>query len=161
MLTPPQIERREAQPYAGLAARAPQGGLGSVVDRGFPRLFGWLAAHGLAPAGPPFIRYRRVDDPSALEIELCVPTGAPVAAEDDVLAGELPAGNYATAQYFGAYDGLADATAALLRWGERQGVDWRRDGERWVACVERYLTDPSSEPDPAKRQTELAILTTA
>src|ERR1700689_253961 len=72
----PQVEQRAEQPYAGVRLRVTMDGLSGVVDRGFPELFGWLAEHAIAPAGPPFIRYHVIDMDGELDIELGVRAGA-------------------------------------------------------------------------------------
>ena len=57
----PQIQPRAAQPYVGIPMRVTMDGLSGAVDETFPELFGWLAEHGVPPAGAPFIRYLVVD----------------------------------------------------------------------------------------------------
>ena len=54
------------------------------------------------------------------------------------------------------------ATADLLAWAEKKGIVWDKPPEgpkreAWRARVENYLTDPTKEPDPAKRETEPAF----
>ena len=71
----------------------------------------------------------------------------------------LPDGRYAMLLHTGHYDGLRDATAQLLQWGEQHNVQWQKDADgRWRARLETYLTDPSAEPDASKWETQLAIL---
>ena len=59
-------------------------------------VFDWLGQRGIAPAGPPFWRYLTIEMPDRLEIECGVTVGATIPGDDRVLAGELPAGRYAT-----------------------------------------------------------------
>jgi effector-binding domain-containing protein len=154
-----QIEQRPAQPYIGLPVSAPMDGLAGVIDRGFPELFGWLGAHGMTPAGAPFIRYLEVDMEGELKLELAVPVDGARPAGERVRAGVLPAGRYVTLLHVGPYDELIDANAALQRWAEERGLRWRKeDGSTWSGRVERYLTDPSAQPDPSAWETELAYL---
>ena len=156
----PQIERREAQPYVALAHTVTMDELASAVDRGFPEIFGWLAAHGVQPAAPPFIRYVSVDMDVGLEIELGVPVAADPTGDERVHVGTLPAGDYVTLLHLGSYAGLVAANAALQDWGLEHGVTWARDGgARWRARVEHYLTNPAQEPDSDKWRTLLAYLT--
>ncbi len=76
----PQIEHRAEQPYAGIRLRVTMDGMPGEMDRGFPELFGWLAEHGVTPAGPPFIRYHVIDMDRELDVELgCRPTFRPTA----------------------------------------------------------------------------------
>ena len=46
-------------------------------------VFGWLGARGLAPAGPPFLRYDVIDIARQIEIDNGVPVAAPVDGESN------------------------------------------------------------------------------
>ena len=63
----PRIETRAEQPYAGIRVAVTMAGFPAAADSTFPALFGWLGAHGVAPAGQAwagrFEHYRT--DPSA------------------------------------------------------------------------------------------------
>jgi effector-binding domain-containing protein len=155
----PQIEHRDAQPYAAIPLSVTMDSLAGAVDRGFPELFGWLAERALAPAGAPFIRYLEVDMSGELEIELGVPVAAEATGDERVRNGVLAAGRYVTLLHVGPYDGLVKANAALQQWAQEQGISWQMDGgSRWRGRLERYLSDPSREPDPSRWETELAYL---
>ena len=69
----PQIRERAAQDYAGIRMTVPMDGISGAVDEAFPELFGWLAGQGIAPAGPPFIRYLVIDMAAELQLELADP----------------------------------------------------------------------------------------
>ncbi len=98
--------------------------------------------------------------PRRLLIELAVPVDAEPPSDERVRGGVLPAGRYVTLLHVGPYDRLIDANAALQRWANDRGVAWRMEGDSvWAGRIERYLTDPSRQPDPASWQTELAYLT--
>ena len=73
----PQIQQRETQPYPGIRMAVTMQSFPEAVDREIPELFGWLARHGITPAGPPFIRYHVIDMENELQVEL----GVPVAGE--------------------------------------------------------------------------------
>jgi effector-binding domain-containing protein len=152
----PHFETRQAQPYAGIRETTAPDGIPAVVDRGFPDLFGWLAERGLEPAAAPFIRYHTTGD--ELDLELGVPVAAPVEAAGRVAPGTLPAGRWATVLHAGPYDGLRDAWDRFGDALRAQDVAADRDGDAFRGFVEHYLTDPSSEPDSAKWETELALL---
>ncbi len=96
-----------------------------------------------------------------LDIELGFPVVSALSSDDRISTGVLPAGRYASLVYTGPYDGLVEANAALLDWGAEQGLMWdswaAENGDRFGARLESYLTDPSTEPDPAKWDTEVAI----
>jgi effector-binding domain-containing protein len=162
-MTTPDLVNRAPQPFVAIHAEVKPQELSAVIDRSFRRLFGFLAERGVPPAGAPFIKYNVVDMERALDIELGVPVAAPVEASGDVHAGTLPTGQYAVTIHHGHFDGLRDATAALLQCAQRLGVEWDASstpqGERFVSRLETYITDPTKERDPARWQTELAIKT--
>lgn len=124
-------------------------------------VFGWLGARGIAPAGPPFLKYNVIDMARQLEIEAGVPVAALVDGDDTVFSAVLPKGRYATLIHAGHPAGLYDATARLLEWASEQGLAFdmsERDGsEQWAGRLEIYFTDPSQEPDMDRWETQLAF----
>ena len=157
----PRVQERAAQPYVGIRHTVRMDGIGEAIGSSFPELFGWLAGHGLQPAGAPFVRYHVVDMDGELELEPGVPTSSGVAGDDRVQAGTLPAGSWATLLHAGPYDQLVAANADLQRWVSEQGLAFDREGSRWHGRVEHYLNDPQQEPDPAGLLTEVAYLLAA
>lgn len=119
----PVIAQRAAVPYAGISAWLPMQAVGSLADR-IPELFGWLAARGTGPAGPPFFRYHVIDMERQLLVEAGVPVAFAVEDDGEVRAGTLPAGRFAVMQHTGAPETLVAATSALLAWGGERGVVW-------------------------------------
>jgi effector-binding domain-containing protein len=158
--TEPVVVERDAQPYMSIRGLVSMQRIPDVADR-LPEVFRWLAARGVEPAGPPFFKYNVVDMERELEIEVGVPVAQPMAGDDVVRPGVLPAGAYATVSHVGHPRQLVDVTAALLRWAADQGLSWdvsRTDhGERWGCRLELYKTDPAVEPDMNRWETELAF----
>jgi effector-binding domain-containing protein len=159
----PQLEQRAAQCYAAILAHVTMDSFPQAIDTGYPELFGWLAARGLTPAGPPFIRYLVIDMAAELEIELAIPVAATVTGSGRVRPGVLPAGRYVTLRHVGPYDGLIASNAALQQWARDHSIaldSWDTDrGSGWRGRVEHYITDPSAEPDPATWEVDVAYLT--
>lgn len=162
----PEIQRRPAQPYLGIAGEITEG-VPAFVDREFPELYGWLREHAVEPAGAPFIRYRELDpagEPVVIEV------GAPVdgmpEGDERVRSGTVPAGRYLTLMHVGPYRSetlpdLAVARDRLIGWAERQGLAYSRATDRGSTlpcCLERYLVGPVDEPDFTKWETEFAYL---
>ena len=161
MSAQPSIEERAAQPYVAIKGVVTMQSIGAMASR-LPEVFGWLYAHGLEPAGAPFLKYNLIDMDRQLEIEAGVPVVRTAGQSDNtVLFGVLPAGRYATVLYVGHPSGLVSANAALLSWAAEQGVEWdvteTADGQRWGCRLEVYRTDPSVEPDMDKWETQLAF----
>jgi effector-binding domain-containing protein len=159
----PSIETRAEQPYVGVTCFVTMQTMNEVVEQ-LPVVFGWLAARGVQPAGAPFFRYHTIDMERELEVEagVPVPRGSAVpASADEVTAGVLPAGRYATYEHVGHPDQLVQATAELLAWADKQGLNWDRApgerGEKWGARLEFHESDPDVEPDTSKWVTVLAF----
>jgi effector-binding domain-containing protein len=157
-MSEPEIVTRAGQPYAAIRARVTMAELGGLGAR-LGEVFGWLGAHGLAPAGAPFFRYNVIDMAAELEVEAGVPVASAAEGDDQVLTGVLPAGRYATVTHMGHPDELMEVTSGLLEWAAGQGLKWDMSpgdsGERWSCRLEIYLTDPNEEPDLSKWATQL------
>lgn len=160
MLTP-SVTERPAQPYVAIRAETTMQTMDTVLVPLFPQVFGWLAERGIPPVGPPFWKYNVIDMDGILEVEVGVPVGEPADGDDRVLAGVLPAGQYATLRYTGHPDGIIDAVVVLRDWVGQENLTWDMTdtpaGERWGARLEIYETDPAEEPDMTKWTTLLAF----
>ena len=160
MSSAPEIETRAEQPYVAVRAKVTMGEIAAFARR-FGEVFGWLDSHGLAPAGPPFFKYNVIDMARELEMEAGVPIATAIGGNDQMVAGVLPAGRYATLTHVGHPSELMAATKALLDWAAEQGLTWDvtpgAEGDLWACRLENYLTDPSQEPDMSKWVTQLAF----
>ena len=161
MIEEPEITQLPARPYVAIKALATMQLLGTVVPPLNQEVFGWLAARGIAPAGPPFWKYNVIDMERGLEVEAGCPVAEAVAGEGRVLAGVLPAGRYVTLRHVGHPDTLMAATGALLDWAAAKGLRWdvspSPEGERWGCRLEMYHTSPAEQPDMNKWETTLAF----
>lgn len=161
MWNEPRVVERQPQPYVAIKVLVTMEELGQVVPPLNGEVFEWLADHDAKPSGPPFWKFNVIDMERQLEIEAGVTVEHSLPGDGRVLAGTLPGGSYATLVHTGHPSALIDATAALLDWGNAQGLTWDRsdvaEGERWGARLEFYLTDPAEEPDMDKWETELAF----
>jgi effector-binding domain-containing protein len=161
MTTEPEITELPARPYAAIPASVTMETIGAVVPPLNGEVHGWLAARGIAPAGPPFWKYNVIDMARNLEVEAGCTVAEPVTGDGRLVAGTLPAGRYATLRHVGHPSTLVAATAGLLDWAAAKGLKWdiapSAAGERWGARLEIYLSDPESEPDMTKWVTELAF----
>jgi len=158
----PRIETRAQQPYAGIRVAVTMAGFPAAADSTFPALFGWLGASGVAPAGPPFIRYHLIDMAAELQVEFGAPVAAPIDGDGRVQPGIVPAGDYLVLRHTGPYDQLMGANAALQEYAGRRGIRFAVSdapaGQAWAGRFEHYLTDPAAEPDAARWQTDVAYL---
>ena len=125
-------------------------------------MFGWLGAHGIAPAGPPFLKYNVIDMMRQLEIDNGVPVAAPVDGDGDMIAGAVrPPGVTPPSPTWATPVSSWRPPRRCWTGPPRQGLAWDvspdADGERWGGRVEYYLTDPREEPDMSKWVTQLAF----
>jgi effector-binding domain-containing protein len=160
MMTAPKLEDRAEQTYVAIRTQATMDELPTVIPQLLGDVFAWLHQRGIAPAGPPFIRYLVIDMAAQLDIEVGVPVAGAVSDDGRVVSGVLPAGRYASLIYTDVRRGV-EANAALLDWGAEHGLVWdtwtTERGDGFGARLESFLTDPDQEPDPAKWETEVAI----
>jgi effector-binding domain-containing protein len=156
----PTVEERPAQPYVAIRRTITMQTFPEVADR-LPEVFGWLAAQGIAPAGPPFFRYLVIDMERELDVEAGVPVAAPLDGQGDVRGGVLPAGRYALTTHVGHPDELVAVTGAFLEQAAAHGLRWDATatdrGTRWGCRLEVLHTDPAREPDMEKWETQLAF----
>jgi effector-binding domain-containing protein len=160
MSAAPQIVTRAEQPYVAIRGQVTMAEIGPFAGR-TGEVFAWLGARGLAPAGPPFLKYNVIDMMRQLEIEAGVPVAAATDGDGAVISGVLPAGRYATVTHVGHPSELLGVTKALRDWAAEQGLTWDMspdgDGERWASRLEISLSDPREEPDMSKWVTQLAF----
>jgi len=156
----PRIVQRPAQPYAAIRGEISMQTIPAIADR-IPELIGRLAERGVAPAGPPFLKYDTFGPGDELVVEAGIPVNVSDQDEDPVRYDVLPSGRFALLTHQGHFDGLADATRDLLDWADEQDLTWdvsyADDREVWACRLEIYHTDPREEPDPDNWRTDLLI----
>lgn len=157
----PGLVHRPSCVYAFVPHRVTLGEIGAVSTASFASIAQWLDRHGVAVAGAPFLRYRRIDMSGTLDIETGIPIEAASRIADGMEFGEVPAGRYARLFWNGAYDRLVAGNTELIASGRQQGIQWDMatgaDGDRFGARLETFLVGPAQESDPAKWLTEIAI----
>ena len=161
MLTEPKIERRRKQNYVAIRMAVPIP-FGKYLQPAWDEVYDWLKAKGIKPSGPSIIRYLTTDMSKELDLDVGFTVDKAVKGDNRITADFLPAGRYATLLYTGPYKGIFKATVALLDWAKenkvklntskKKGVEW------WNGRAEFYFSDPATEKDPKKFQTELAFL---
>lgn len=157
----PQIQQRAGLRYAAVPRSVTMKTLDGVVEQEFARLFEWLDVHGVEPAGSPFIRFLVIDMMQDLQIELAVPVDGQLEEDELVRSGSLPGGDYVVLRHTGSYDGLLTDTGQLLDWADQHDIDFdvtkTAAGDAWAGRVETYVIGRSTEPDPDKWQTDIAM----
>ncbi|PKN81381.1 MAG: hypothetical protein CVU47_06945 [Chloroflexi bacterium HGW-Chloroflexi-9] len=143
------VERREAQPILGIQAEmtTPEE-FGPKVGAAYGRLYAYAGAKGATP-GMPMMIVRDMGPPMLLEIAIAVTPETP--GDGDILASALPAGDVVTTLHIGPYDTIGAAYEAVFAYAGQHGR------QPAGAPYETYLTDPDTEPDPAKYRSEVCL----
>jgi effector-binding domain-containing protein len=147
-----KVEHREAIAVVSKRALVTLSGIGNVIGTSFQEVYGALAAHGMSPAGPPFVIYHGTPEGGTpFEIEVC----APVVRGDGAPAGwqvrELPAGTIASLVHAGPYETLGTAYDAIEAWIQAHGFA--------VAGPPReiYLSEPGTPPEQVQTVVEFPV----
>jgi effector-binding domain-containing protein len=163
MITEPRIESRREQHYVAIRMAVPIP-FGKYLQPAWNEVYDWMKNKDVKPSGPAIIRYLTTDMSKKLDIDVGFTIDKAVTGDDRITSDLLPAGRYVTLLYTGPYKGkgIYKATVSLLDWASENKIVWnttRKNGvEWWNGRTEFYFSDPETEKDPKKFQTELAFL---
>jgi AraC family transcriptional regulator len=138
----------EPQSVLVIRKRVKRSEVAASLARLFGRIFEHTQRNGIALAGQPFTRIQEWG-PGLLLIDAGLQVAAPAQGEGDIKPDTLPGGPAATTVHTGAYEGLADAHAAMQVWIEDHGLT------PGAAPWEIYTTDPTEHPDPKDWRTDV------
>lgn len=149
-MSEPSPELVELEPQPAIAVR------GEVAIADMPRFFeqafhaAWNAAEsaGVEIVGPPFGYYPEMPGETVV-IEAGFPVSKPMEAVDDVHPLELPGGRAVHVVHVGPFETMEQTYAELDVWMKDQ------DLHPATGMWESYLSDPATEPDPAKWRTRI------
>jgi effector-binding domain-containing protein len=140
----------EEQPTLVMTTKLKADQIKDWIGQAYSRTAELVGRAGLDFAGPPFARYRPLDDQySEFEIEAGFPIEGHTQGEGDIVASTLPGGAVAVVTHIGPYDQMKPAYVALMGWIDEHGA--RPEGAAW----EVYYSDPVAEPDPTTWRTEI------
>jgi effector-binding domain-containing protein len=142
-----ELTQLRAQSTASVRETVRRDDLTDALGRMYQEVSAALARQGVPAGGPRFARYHSFGE--TMDLEAGMHVSVPIRPEGKVVPGSLPAGPAARTVHVGSYETLEDTYAAIAAWQERGGRS--PSGGPW----EVYLTDPSSEPDPARWRTEV------
>jgi effector-binding domain-containing protein len=137
------VDDREPQPTLSIRTNVPIAQLAQAQGTRLSELWRSMQARGLAPVGPPFVRYHTFGE-TETDVELGFPVSAGVAGAGRIEAGQLPGGAAIVTWHLGAHDSLGDAYRRLEQWldaNEREAA-----GSTWEVY---WWIDPDREPDPS------------
>lgn len=146
----PKLENLPGHPYVAIPATVSMREIPHVLPALIPQVLEWAEKNGNQQVGPVFFRYLKMAG-EMLEVEVGVPTKNALKGDATVKPGAMPGGRYATVTFMGHYNNLPQVHAQLEQWGKEQGL--KVMGNR----VEYYPTDPDTEPNPDKWQTDIIV----
>ena len=142
------IRVEEAQGFAMLSVRKETStdNLGAMLAESYGSIVSYITANKLDMTAPPFAIYHSwpEEDGGMADVEAAIPIGTPNAGDDIVKGSLFPTGMVVRANYYGPYEASDQGHMAIHAWAEQNGH--MLDDSPW----EIYVTDPESEPDPAK-----------
>lgn len=158
----PRIENRADRPYLGIPVFTSMDKEAQVFVEHLAELKAWMRANQIEATGAPFVRYRQLEMPHRMEIEVCLPVEEAPPGDGRVRGNALPEGPYAVLLHTGPPDQLVDANEWLQRWAAQEGLEFlthqRGPATDWTARVQTYLSEPQSGAAPGQSQTEIAYL---
>jgi effector-binding domain-containing protein len=149
------VEDRQPQPVLTIRANVAVAQLAQAQGEGLGELWRSMQARGLAPVGPPFVRYHAFGEPET-DVEVGVPVREGTTSEGRIAAGVLPGGTAIATWHFGAHNSLGDAYGRLEAWleaNQREAAGPAWEVYWWIDAGQE--PDPSSWPPPTEWRTEL------
>jgi effector-binding domain-containing protein len=145
-----EIVRLQAQHIMSIRLDIDPAELAKSLGEIFPEIWRYIANAKTTPTGPPFSRTEMTPG-GLLGMEAGLPVAAPLPAQGRIQPKELPGGDAARAVHIGPYAEIPKTQAALLQWALDQGRE--PAGPAWLS----FVTDPGTQPDPTKWQTEIFL----
>ena len=127
----------------------------SKMSEMMPKLEEFVKTNNIEMAGAPFVIYHKWDvENNAVMFSSCVPTTTRViTTESDVLTGKLDPFKAIKTTLTGDYDNLKEAWDTAMKYVSDKNLELIETGP----MIEAYLTDPISEPNPAKWKTVIYL----
>jgi effector-binding domain-containing protein len=149
------LEDRKPQPVLSIRGNVAAAQLAQAQGERLGELWRSMQARGLAPVGPPFVRYHTFGE-TETDFELGVPLSTGANGEGRIEAGVLPGGAAIATWHLGAHDSLGEAYRRLNAWleeNEREAAGPPWEVYWWIDASQE--PDTSSWPVPTEWRTEL------
>ncbi|MCF6341652.1 MAG: SRPBCC family protein [Bacteroidales bacterium] len=151
MPVPPEISLLELKPQAALAIydSATLDGIGDLLTKNYGKLMSYIMKKKIPIAGKPFAVYHNWDPAGFIRISAGVPVEkAPKKLKAPITYFELPGGKALFSRHVGGYntENTHQAIDTYLR-------DFNLTPKDYIWEV--YVTDPATEPDSAKWETDI------
>ena len=120
-----------------------------------PKVGAYAITHNVTMAGPPFILYHKWDEENdAVIFSCCVPTNSKIVSDEaEILTGKLESFRTIKTVLKGNYSNLKEAWETTMKYIVDNNLEMVEGG----SMLEAYITDPMSQPNPAKWVTEIYV----
>lgn len=140
-----EIKTLPAQHTLHIRSTCPVGELPGFFGRAYGNIMQYLEVLGEKPAGAPYALYRNMDM-QALDIEAGFPVAYEFAGKNDIKAGIIPAGRFASTLHIGPYDQMEPTYADMQKWMVEQALTPTGEAFEW------YFTGPETPPDQTRTE---------
>jgi effector-binding domain-containing protein len=124
----------------------------NVFGKGFMEIMGFMKANKIKESGHPFAIYLKYDTATMFSVmDMGIPVEKADKGKGRVRVETIPAGNAVVAYYFGPYEKTGPAYNALHQYIKESGLEMK--GGPW----EIYVTDPMTQKDPMKVETDIVF----
>ncbi len=145
-----QIEMKDTMPYLCIRTKATGETISGELGKCYGMIMEAMKKQGLnfSSTGKPFATYYAWEN-NNFEFDAGIPTDKAGKEDGSIKAGEVAAGNYLFTSYFGNYEGTGAAHMAVQDYAKSNNLKIK------MAATEVYVTDPMTEKDTAKWQTDI------
>lgn len=145
----PVIEVKQVDAQKAIVVRfdVPTNEIGPAMGKAYEKLFGFVGANSITPAGPPFAVHYSINPTGNTVFEAGVPVSSAVSGNTEIIYKEFPAMKVVSILYKGPYESLETAYGKLNSYIIANKLEAERTS--W----EVYLTDPGQMTNPKENQT--------
>lgn len=138
------------RPFVGVRRRVPVTELQPYFAEVFPKVMGWLAGSGIAPASMPMAMWHDMDRETGIaDVQAGCFVAEAVAGEGDITPASTPGGEVLHIVHVGSYQDMGRSWGRVFQRASELG---RQPGAGW----EIYVDDPSRVPE-AEVRTEIYL----
>jgi len=154
----PGLQSGCAQPYVAISTQAKLQERNKIIEL-TEELQNWISNQKLKIAGPLFHHYYLIGSKSrTYGMEIGFPVCTAVKGDEQIVAGTIPKGVFATLVHCGHPDNISLSLDVLQRWCRNQQLICQLNEEMRTDYFEFYLTYFANEPNPNKWRTAIAFL---
>ncbi len=139
----------EAKPALSIKINTDMAHISEEIGKAYGQIMSYIKANGITVTGAPYSLYEKWNPPTEVAFIAAVPVSNKVNGNTNIKMIKTPSGKMLKVVYFGAYDKTGYVYHAYDEYAASNNLETR--GGPW----EEYITDPTTEPDTTKWQTNI------